>query len=137
MAMLIGGAVVNALAFTGSNFLFSLINGDAERKRHDLALEGLQKSRDVWNQKRLDNIDYANRRLREQANSEKTFTQISKAAAEYYLVTGQHLTLQDTGPEPMLADYLDENQVSNIQTGEIFVISTGLVLTGYLAYKYL
>ena len=45
VAMLIGGALVNALAFTGSSYLFhrlSADNIDAERKRHDAAIEALQ-----------------------------------------------------------------------------------------------
>ena len=40
--MLIGGALANALAFTGSSYLFhrlSADNIDAERKRHDAAIE--------------------------------------------------------------------------------------------------
>ena len=39
------GAVVNALAFTGSNFLFSSLSKESinkERKRHDKAIEDLQ-----------------------------------------------------------------------------------------------
>ena len=46
VAMLIGGALANALAFTGSGYLFhrlSADNIDAERKRHDAAIEKLQK----------------------------------------------------------------------------------------------
>ena len=47
----IGGAVVNALAFSGTNFVFIRLtdHGEEERKRHDLALEKLQKARDEWN----------------------------------------------------------------------------------------
>ena len=40
--MLIGGALANALAFTGSSYLFHRLfadNIDAERKRHDAAIE--------------------------------------------------------------------------------------------------
>ena len=47
IAMLIGGALGNALAFTGSSYLFhrlSADNIDAERKRHDAAIEALQKA---------------------------------------------------------------------------------------------
>ena len=42
------GAVVNALAFSGTNFVFSrfMDHGAEERKRHDLALKKLQKARD-------------------------------------------------------------------------------------------
>ena len=44
----IGGAVVNALAFSGTNFIFSRLtdHGTKQRKRHDLALENLQRARD-------------------------------------------------------------------------------------------
>ena len=40
----IGGAVVNALAFSDTNFIFSRLtnHGAEERKRHDLALKKLQ-----------------------------------------------------------------------------------------------
>ena len=39
----IGGAVVNALAFSGTNFVFSRLanHAEEERKRHDLALKNL------------------------------------------------------------------------------------------------
>ena len=40
----IGGTVVNAVAFSGINFVFSRLtdHGAEERKRHDLALERFQ-----------------------------------------------------------------------------------------------
>ena len=43
----IGGAVVNALAFSGTNFIFSRLtdHGTKEPKRHDLALENLQRAK--------------------------------------------------------------------------------------------
>ena len=45
VALLVGGALVNALAFSGSNYLFSKLDkGDTaeEQKRHDRAVEQLQ-----------------------------------------------------------------------------------------------
>ena len=45
--MLIGGALANALAFTRSSYLFHRLSADninAERKRHDAAIEALQKA---------------------------------------------------------------------------------------------
>ena len=53
--MLIGGALANALAFIGSSYLFhrlSADNIDAERKRHDAAIEALQKAQIEWAHKR-------------------------------------------------------------------------------------
>ena len=46
IATLIGGVLVNALAFTGSSYLFHRIsadNIDAGRKRHDSAIEAYRK----------------------------------------------------------------------------------------------
>ena len=47
----IGGAVVNALALSGTDFVFSGLtdHGVENRKRHDLALEKLKMARDEWN----------------------------------------------------------------------------------------
>ena len=60
----VGGAVVNALAFSGTNFVFSKLtdHGEEERKRHDLALEKLQRARDEWNEDRMKRLDFINKR---------------------------------------------------------------------------
>ena len=44
----ISGAVVNALAFSSTNFVFSRLtdHGAEERKRYNLALKKLQRARD-------------------------------------------------------------------------------------------
>ena len=49
--MLIGGALANALAFTGSSYLFHRLSKesiDAERKRHDSVIEKLQAAQIKW-----------------------------------------------------------------------------------------
>ena len=48
IGFLIGGALINALAFSSSNFLFSSLSEestDKEQKRHDKAIEDLQRAR--------------------------------------------------------------------------------------------
>ena len=53
--MLIEGALPNALAFTGSSYLFhrlSADNIDVERKIHDAATEKLQAAQLEWTHKR-------------------------------------------------------------------------------------
>ena len=67
VAMLIGGALVNALAFIGSSYLFhrpSADNIDAERKRHDAAIEKLQAAQIEWAHKHQQRIDFINNQLR-------------------------------------------------------------------------
>ena len=49
--MLIGGTLTNALAFTSSSYLFHRLSKesiDAERKRHDAAIEALQEVQIEW-----------------------------------------------------------------------------------------
>ena len=46
-----GGASANALAFTGSSYLFHRLSKDSidkERNRHDLVIEQLQKAQIEW-----------------------------------------------------------------------------------------
>ena len=65
--MLIRGALANALAFTGSSYLFhrlSADNIDAKRKRHDLVIEKLQKVQIEWAHKWQQRIDFINNQLR-------------------------------------------------------------------------
>ena len=55
IGFLIGGALINALALTGSNYLFSSLSKesiDKERKRHDKAIEDLQGAQIEWAKKR-------------------------------------------------------------------------------------
>ena len=67
VAMLIRGALANALAFAGSSYLFhrlSADNIDAERKRHDAVIEALQAAQIEWAHKRQQRIDFINNQLR-------------------------------------------------------------------------
>ena len=49
LAMMAGGALVNALAFSGTNFIFSQFGGHGEEmKRHNIAIEQLSKARDEY-----------------------------------------------------------------------------------------
>ena len=72
--MMIGGAIVNAFAFSGSNFLFHKLSSESEeRRRHDHALEKLTHDRDEWIKKRQERIDFINNKLRKERNSEFRF----------------------------------------------------------------
>ena len=76
--MLIRGALANALAFTGSSYLFhrlSADNIDAKWKRHDAAIEKLQKAKIEWAHKRQERIDFINKQLRLERKAETKFIQ--------------------------------------------------------------
>ena len=104
--MLIGGVLANALAFTGSSYLFhrlSADNIDAERKRHDAATEALQKAQMEWAHKHQQRIDFINNKLRLERKAETKFTELNDAMREYHEVFGHEL--QPLPREPVLSDY--------------------------------
>ena len=101
VAMLVGGALVNALAFTGSNYLFTMLRSagfDDERKRHDKAVQQLQAAQASWSRKRTERLDFINEELRRQGHVVKTFRDIDAAIQEYAQVTGT--TSAPWGPSP-------------------------------------
>ena len=101
--MLIGGALANALAFTGSSYLFhrlSADNIDAKRKRHDAAIEAFQKAQIEWTHKCQQRIDFINNQLRLERKAETNFTELNDAMREYHEVFGHELP-----PLPVLSDF--------------------------------
>ena len=84
----IGGAVVKAIAFSGPNFVFSRLtdHGEEERKRHDLALEKLQRARDEWKRDRMKSFDFINKRLSGKNEAREYINNVDKALFEYYCV---------------------------------------------------
>ena len=72
IAMLVGGALVNTLAFSGSNYLFTILRSsgvDEERKCHDKAVEQLQAAQASWSRKRTERLDFINEELRRQGHA--------------------------------------------------------------------
>ena len=90
--MLVGGALVNALAFSGSNWLFSMLRSsglDEERKRHDKAVEQLQAAQAEWSRKRTERLDWISEDLRREGHAVQTFRDVDDAMREYSRVTGK------------------------------------------------
>ena len=95
IAMLIGGALVNALAFTGNSYMFSRLSKDSidvERKWHDMVIEQLQKVRVEWVKKWQEQIDFINKQLRLERKAETRFTELNDAVREYHEVFGHELS---------------------------------------------
>ena len=103
---LIGGALVNALAFTGSNYLFSSLSKESiekERKRHDKAIEDMQQAQLLWAKKRQQRLDYINNEIAKEHKAEKRFADLNSAMQEYFIVTGRQL--EPLPPKPVLSDF--------------------------------
>ena len=131
----IGGAVVNTLAFSGTNFVFSRLtdHGEEERKRHDLALEKLQKARDEWNKDRTKRFDFINKRLREQNKPRAYINNADEAMVEYYHVFAKQI--KPLPPEPELSDFYQPSGTQ--KNGELLFIALGSGIATYAVYKHL
>ena len=91
VVMLIGGVLANALAFTGSSYLFHRLSKDstdAERKRHDVVIEKLQAAQIEWADKQQQRIDFNSNQLRLERASETKCTELNDAMREYHEVFG-------------------------------------------------
>ena len=131
--MLIGGALANALAFTGSSYLFhrlSADNIDAERKRHDAAIEALQKVQIEWAHICQEQIAFINNQLRLERKAETKFTELNEAMREYHEVFGHELPLLPR--EPILSNFYTPNDEQHYR--ELGFIALSMIGTGGLLY---
>ena len=106
IGFLIGGALVNALAFTGSNYLFSSLSKesiDKGQKRHDKAIENLQQAQIEWAKKRQEQLDHINNKIIKERKAEKRFADLNSAMQQYFIVTGRRL--EPLPPKPVLSDF--------------------------------
>ena len=106
--------MVNALAFSDTNFLFSGLtdHGAEERKRHDLALQKLQRARDEWNRDRIKRLDFINRKLREQNEAKAYINNVDEAMLEYYCVFAKQI--KPLPPDPGLSDFYHPSEVQKM-----------------------
>ena len=75
IGFLIGQTFIIALAFSGSNFLFSSLSKEStekERKRHDKAFEDLQRTQIKWAKKRQERLDYINNEIMKERKAKKS-----------------------------------------------------------------
>ena len=106
IGFLIRGALINALAFTGSNYLFSSLSKESinkERKRHNKAIEDLQRAKIEWAKKRQERLDYINNQIIKECKADKRFTDLNSAMQKYFIVTGRQL--EPLPPKPVLSDF--------------------------------
>ena len=92
--MLVGGA----LAFSGSNWLFSMLRCsglDEERKRHDKAVKQLQAAQAEWSRKRTERLDWISEDLRREGDAVQTFRDVNDAMRGYSRDTGKKMTPWD------------------------------------------
>ena len=133
---MIGGAVLNAAAFTGSNYLAKYIAGDsgqvalAEKTRHDKALEAYQAAMEKYTRERTQLLDWiqTNREIKSQADQNFTNTDYA-----FKLYNQAHPDYKLTQP-----NFSDMYQPSELQKqGELLFVGGGALALGYAAFRFL
>ena len=135
IAAIAGGALINALAFSGTNAAFSLLgdHGGAERKRHDLATEQLSKAREKYSEERQQRLDYLNKTISQQRHARQTFSDLGAAMQAYHEVTSQ--SLPPLREEPKLSDFYNPSREQ--KDAELALVVGGMAAIGIVAYKFL
>ena len=90
----IGGAVVDVLAFSSTNFA-------KERIKRDLAEEELQRARDKWNEDQMKQLDFVNKRLHETKEARTYINNVDEAVFEHYREFAK--TIKPSPPETQLS----------------------------------
>lgn len=128
LVMVLGTAAVNALAFSGSNYLFSKLDRKEESRRHNLAMEKLSQAQAEYEKNRLAQLDFVNEKMKEEEHADKTFTDVDDALHQYYILTGKRLP---DLKQPVLT-YTNSNMT---ETGELIIITVGMLIVYYIARR--
>ena len=132
LGFLIGGAIINVLAFSGSNFLFSILSKESiakEGKRHDKAIEDMQGAQIERAKKGQERLDYVNNEIMKEHKAEKRFKDLNSAMQQYFLVTDRQL--EPLPPEPVLPDFYVPSEDHHNLT---FITSSMIGIGAFLWY---
>ena len=130
------GALVNTLAFSGGNALFSMAS-EQETKDSDSARQKFQEDLAAWNQRKIARDEFLAKRLQEAADSAVSDTQTLDSLRVYQQFFGPNNDIpidQNADPSPSLKNYMPEPS-DNTKQAEYFVIAAGMLVTTYIAYK--
>ena len=139
IAIMIRGAVLNAAAFTGGNYLAKYIAGDngqtalAEKTRHDKALEAYQAAMEKYTRECTQLLDWikTNREIKDQAKQNFTNTDYA-----FKLYNQAHPDYKLTQPkEPKFSDIYQPSELQ--KQGELLFVGGGALALGYAAFRFL
>ena len=134
IAIMIGGAIINATAFVGGNYLAKYLSGDAtgqEKKRHDLAVEKYEQEYQKYQENRTKLLDWiaTNDRIKDEA---KQNVENTDYALKLYNATHQD---QMDLKEPQFSDFY-KSSVQQKQ-GEMIYFGASALAIGLAASHFL
>ena len=120
IAIMIGGAIANVVAFTGGNYLAKYLSGNSaaamekERERHDRALEAYQAAYAKYMRDRIKLLDWiaTNEKMKEQAKQNFTNTDYA-----FKLYNQAHPDARMTPPkESMFSDFYQPSEQQKMES---------------------
>jgi len=139
IAMMLGGAGLNATVFTGGNYLAKYFDGDNgqaaldEKTRHDKALEAYEAAQARYSQERTKLLDWIETNRENKAQAKQNFTNTDYA---FKLYNQAHPDRQMTLPkEPKVSDFYQPSQAQ--KQGELLFVGGGALALGYAAFRFL
>ena len=135
IAIMLGGAVLNATTFIGGSYLAKYLSGgntDQERVRHDKALENYQKDYSKYEENRQRLLDWVDANRHNDAIASHNLSNTDKSL-KLYNRTHPDDNLEVN--EPIFHDYYQPSNDQKI--GEMIYVGGGMLSLGYLASKWL
>ena len=131
IALMIGGAIINATTFVGGSYLAKYLSGssdsDEEKKRHDLAAEKYQKEYEEYEENRAKLNDWimTNDRIKDEAK--ENFKNTDYALKLYNKIHQDDLSLR----EPQFSDFYQPS--AQQKQGEIIYVGASALAIGFAA----
>jgi len=132
IALMLGGAVLNATAFIGGSYLAKTLSGDdSERVRHDKALEKYQQDMGEWEKQQKLYQEWLNDQYLNKKQADENLDSTDQA---FILYNKAHpsATLKQ---KPEFKNYYSPSEKQ--KQYELLYVGGGMLGTGYLVSKYL
>ena len=136
--MMIGGAILNAAAFTGGNYLERYLSDDDgqaaldEKIRHVKALEKYQAAYEKWQKDRIELLDWVVEQDREKDKAIDDFQTTDRALALYNQTHRAKVALPK---EPEFSDFYKPSEQQ--KNSELLFIGAGTLELGYAVFRFL
>ena len=135
VAIMLGGAILNATTFIGGSYLAKYFSGDdslAEKKRHDIALEKYQKDYAKYQENREKLLDWQEQNRENNAIASQNFKDTDEALKLYNRThPDKNLNLN----EPVSSEY--NRPSKNPKTCEMIYVAGGMTLVSFIATRFL
>jgi len=105
-------AVINAVAFSGGNYMFSLLNksgAQQEAKRHDAAVEELNRATVEYNIKRAKNQDWLSTEISRKKEADEDLYSVNSDFDEYKRLYGEEPKLPHPNLQKPVLNYTPSN----------------------------